>query len=332
MIKVGINGIGRIGKLVFRLIHNCDDMEIVAVNDPMPMLTLVHLLKYDSVHGAFGCQVAGDEDRAFLRINGHEIAKYDRLHPGEIPWNKHDVDVVIESSGMFLTRGALEAHLQPGVKRVILSCPPDEPLDNMVVSGVNEHTLEPGHRIVSNASCTTNCIAPLLKLFDEAWGIDRAFMNTVHPYTNSQNVMDGPHKDLRRARCANENIIPTTTSAIKAVHDIMPSMRDRFDGFASRVPVSCGSFVELNAILIEKASKADVNNLVFEASRNQMRNIIEYCEDPVVSGDIVGNPHSSVFDAPMTRVLGDNFIQVLSWYDNEYAYSSRLTELVRLLA
>ncbi len=331
MIRVGINGFGRIGKLVFRLIHDRDDMEVVAVNDPMMMRALVHLLRYDTVHGAFGYQVEGDEEREMLRINGHEIRKYARFHPEKIPWSMHDVDVVIESSGVFLTRDVLEAHLQEGVEKVILSCPPKEPLDNMVVIGVNEDTLEPRHRVVSNASCTTNCIAPLLKLFDTTWSIDRAFMNTVHPYTNSQNVMDAPHTDLRRARCANENIIPTTTSAIKAVKDIMPSMKDRFDGIATRVPVSCGSFVELNAIFASKVSKADINNLVFEASRKNLRAIIQYCEDPVVSSDIIGNPHSAIFDSLSTRVLGENFVQVLAWYDNEYGYSSRLVELISLV-
>ncbi len=332
MIRVGINGFGRIGKLVFRIIHHRDDMEVVAVNDPMEMRVLVHLLKYDTVHGPFGHIVEGDASRGLLRINGHEIKKYACTHPEEIPWDSHDVDVVIDSSGLFLTRELLERHLKPGVQRVILSCPPKEPLDNMVVVGVNEDTLRPEHRIVSNASCTTNCIAPLLKLFDEAWGIDRAFMNTVHPYTNSQNVLDAPHKDLRRARSAGENIIPTTTSAIKAVKDIMPFMTGRFDGFASRVPVSDGSFVELNAILNSKVGIANINTLVLEASQNKMRGIIEYCEDPVVSSDILGNPHSAVFDSLSTRVLGDNFIQILAWYDNEYAYSSRLAELIRLQA
>ena len=331
MIRVGINGFGRIGKLVFRLIHRRNDMEVVAVNDPMMMRALVHLLRYDTVHGAFGHQVEGDEARDILRVNGHEIKKYARFHPEKIPWSDHEVDVVIESSGVFLTRDVLSAHLQPGVSKVILSCPPKEPLDHMVVIGVNEDTLDAGHRMVSNASCTTNCIAPLLKLFDEAWGIDRAFMNTVHPYTNSQNVMDAPHTDLRRARCANENIIPTTTSAIKAVREIMPSLADRFDGYATRVPVSDGSFVELNALLKSKVSKAAINNLVFEASRQHLRAIVAYCEDPVVSSDIVGNPHSAVFDALSTRVLGDDFMQILAWYDNEYAYSNRIVELIRLL-
>ncbi len=331
MIKIGINGFGRIGKLVFRLIHERTDMEVVAVNDPMMMRALVHLLKYDTVHGGFGHQVKGDEHHNLLHVNGQCIRKYARFHPDKIPWDEHGVDVVIESSGAFLTRDVLQGHLKPGVKKVILSCPPKEPLDNMVVLGVNESTLSSEQVIVSNASCTTNCIAPVMKVIDAHAGIDRGMMNTVHPYTNSQNVMDAPHTDLRRARCANENIIPTTTSAIRAVKDVMPQMRDRFDGFATRVPVSDGSFVELNAILKRSVTRTEINDLFYEAARQEMRGIIQYCEDPVVSSDIVGNPHSAIFDSLSTRVLGGDFIQVLAWYDNEYGYSSRLVELINLL-
>ncbi len=330
-IRVGINGFGRIGKLVFRLIHDRTDMEVVAVNDPMMMRALVHLLKYDTVHGRFGHEVHGGDGEDMLYVNGHAIRKYAMFHPDKIPWSDHQVDMVVESSGVFLTRDVLGGHLQPGVRKVILSCPPKEPLDHMVVIGVNEKSIRPEHRIISNASCTTNCIAPILSILEANWGIDRALMNTVHPYTNSQNVMDAPHTDLRRARCANENIIPTTTSAIKAVKDMMPYLKDRFDGFATRVPVSDGSFVELNAILKKPVTRQSLNQCIFEASQGQMEGIVQYCEDPVVSSDIVGNPHSAVFDALSTRVLGGNFIQILVWYDNEFAYSNRLVELIALL-
>ncbi len=332
MIRVGINGLGRIGKLVFRLLHSSDCMQVVAVNDPMMMRAFVHLLKYDTVHGSFGRAVEVDEDRDILSVEDKEIKKYSVFHPENIPWSDHQVDVVVESSGVFLTRDVLQGHLQKGVGKLILSCPPREPLDNMVVIGVNDHTLRPDQIMISNASCTTNCIAPVLKVLDEVYGIDRAFMNTVHPFTNSQNVMDAPHTDLRRARCANQNIIPTTTSAIKAVKEVMPEMIDRFDGFATRVPVSAGSFVELTALLRREATSRDINNLFYEASRGKMIGIIEYCNDPVVSSDIVGNPHSAVFDAQSTRVLGGNFVQLLVWYDNEYAYSSRLIDLIKLLS
>ena len=331
MIRVGINGIGRIGKLVFRMIHHREDMEVVVVNDPMPIYTLTHLLRYDSVHGGFGRAVTTCEDQVHFRVNGHVVRKYSHSQPHQIPWHEHDIDIVIDSSGRFLTYNKLLGHLQEGVKKVILSCPPEEPLDNMVVIGVNEDSLKPEHKIISNASCTTNCIAPILKLIDEKFGVDRAFMNTVHPYTNSQNVLDGPHKDLRRARCANENIIPTTTSAIKAVREIMPHLKDRFDGFATRVPVSDGSFVELTALLNEKVTQAELNKLFFDAVNGVMKGIIDYCEDPIVSKDIVGDPHSAIFDALSTKVIGGNFIQILIWYDNEFGYSNRIVELIDLV-
>ncbi len=331
MIRVGINGIGRIGKLVFRMIHHRDDMEVVVVNDPMSIETLTHLLRYDSVHGGFGRDVTTCDDLVHFRVNGHVYRKYDYSQPHQIPWHKHDIDIVIDSSGRFLTYNKLMGHLQEGVKKVILSCPPEEPLDNMVVIGVNEESLKPEHKIISNASCTTNCIAPILKLIDEKFGIDRALMNTVHPYTNSQNVLDGPHNDLRRARCANENIIPTTTSAIKAVREIMPHLKERFDGFATRVPVSDGSFVELTALLNDEVTREELNKLVFDAANGAMKGIIDYCEDPIVSKDIVGDPHSAIFDALSTKVLGGNMIQILIWYDNEFGYSNRIVELIDLV-
>lgn len=328
MIRIGINGFGRIGKLVFRLIGERPDMEVVAVNDPMLLKTLVHLLKYDSVHGRFGQEIHADDTREMLLVQGREIRKYAYYHPSKIPWSAHKVDVVIESSGIFLTKDGLNGHLQAGAGKVILSCPPKEKLDAMVVIGVNDEVLSPSHRLISNASCTTNCVAPVLKVLNERWGVDRAFLNTVHPYTNSQNVMDAPHQDLRRARCANENIIPTTTSAIRAVREIMPEMDDRFDGFATRVPVSDGSFVELSVLLRDPSNPEEINAHFREVAGGQLKGILEYCPDPVVSKDIVGNPHSAVFDALSTRVLGGNFIQVVAWYDNEYAYSSRVVDLV----
>lgn len=331
MVRIGINGIGRIGKLVFRLAHQRHDMEVVAVNDPMAIETMVHLLKYDSVHGIFSRNISIGNNRGEILADGTVVSKLTALHPEDINWHDYNVDIVVDCSGEFLTMQTLAGHLKPGVKKVILSCPPSERLDNMVVLGVNEHTLLPGHRIISNSSCTTNCIAPILKILNNHLGIDRAMMNTVHPYTNSQNVIDAPHKDLRRARCANENIIPTTTSAIKAVQQIIPSLKGHFDGFASRVPVSDGSFVELNAILKVKTNPKEINDLIFRVSKGDLNGIVEYCEDPIVSKDIVGNPHSAVFDSLCTRVLGGDFIQILAWYDNEFAYSNRIIELIALL-
>lgn len=328
MIRVGINGFGRIGKLVFRLMQQRQDMQVVAVNDPMLLPTLVHLLKYDTVHGRFGQHVSGDEASSMLYVNGRGMKKYSFFQPGKIPWSDHQVDVVVESSGLFLTRDMLQGHLQHGVRKVILSCPPKEKLDNMVVMGVNDHTLDPQQQIISNASCTSNCVAPLLKVLQEHFGIDRVMMNTVHPFTNNQKVMDSPHHDLRRARSAAANIIPTTTTAIKAVREILPWLQDRFDGFATRVPVCDGSFVELNLILERTTTAEEVNSLFEMAARKQMKGIIQYCEDPIVSSDVTGNPHSAVFDALSTRVLGGTFVQLLAWYDNEYGYSSRMLDLI----
>ncbi len=332
MLRVGINGIGRIGKLVFRMACEETGMEVAAVNDPMPIQSMVHLFKYDTVHGMFSPQVRADEIKERIGVNGYWVQKYGFREPADIPWDQHGVEVVVDASGHFLDRPALAPHLKKGVWHVILSCPPKSKLDNMVVLGVNDDTLEASHQIISNASCTTNCIAPVLKLLDQKWGVDRAFMNTVHPYTNSQNVTDGYHEDLRRARCANQNIIPTTTSAIAAVQEIMPSLRGRFDGFASRVPVSDGSFVELNAILRGEVRKEEVNDLFRVAAQHHMKGILQYTDDPLVSSDIVGNPHSAIFDALSTRVLGGNFLQILVWYDNEFAYARRLVELISLLA
>jgi glyceraldehyde 3-phosphate dehydrogenase len=332
MIRIGINGFGRIGKLVFRLMAQRNDMEVVAVNDPMLLKTLVHLLKYDSVHGRYGQDIHGDEASGMLVVNGKKIKKYAHYQPSRIPWGDHGVDIVIESSGIFLTREGLNGHLEGGAGKVILTCPAKETLDAMVVIGVNEQSLFSGHRLISNASCTTNCVAPVLKALNDRWGVDRAFLNTVHPYTSSQNVMDGPHQDLRRARCANENIIPTTTSAIRAVKEILPEMDGRFDGFATRVPVSDGSFVELCVVLKNKTSREEINGHFQELASGPMQGILEYCTDPLVSKDIVGNPHSAVLDALSTRVLDGNFVQLVAWYDNEYGYSSRVVDLVRLLS
>lgn len=328
MIRVGINGIGRIGKLVFRLVHEHPNMSVAAINDTMPAATLVHLLKYDSVHRGFGRAVTVSPDNGRIRVNGQEIIKYEEHAPARIPWDAHNVDVVIDASGRFLTRKELQDHLKSGVKRVILSCPPKDQLDMMVVIGVNDQELKPEHRIISNASCTTNCIAPVIKVLQDYAGIDRAFMNTVHPYTNSQNLLDAPHADMRRARSAAENIIPTTTSAIKAVQTLFPALKGSFDGFASRVPVSDGSFVELNAIIKKEVTASELNLRFQQAAREEMSGIIEYCEDPIVSKDVIGNPHSAIFDALCTKVLGNNFIQVLAWYDNEFAYSNRVVELI----
>lgn len=330
-ITVGINGFGRIGKLFFRHCFNCKEIDMIVVNDLMDIHTLAHLLKYDTVHGPFNGEVKV-EDPHTLMVNGHRVFYYSEKHPSQIPWENHNPDYIIESSGMFTTRDALEAHLRPGIKKVLLSCPPTDAIDRNIVIGVNEQELQATDRIISNLSCTTNCMAPLLKILDEHYGIETAFMNTVHPYTNNQRIIDAPHKDLRRARTAAANIIPTTTTAIDAVISIMPHLKGKFDGIATRVPVPDGALIELTARFINEVSVESINNLIASKAANELLGILAYTEDPIVSSDIVNNPHSGIFDSLCTKVLGKHTAQMIIWYDNEFAYSKRLAELVLLMA
>ena len=329
-IKVGINGFGRIGKLVFRHSFNCPDIDMIVVNDLMDVKMMVHLLKYDTVHGPFGKDVEIINENKLL-VDGHIIHYYSAKSPSEIPWESHNLDYIIESSGIFTNKSALEKHFRPNIKRVVLSCPSTDKVDKNVVIGVNEHELLPSHKIISNTSCTTNCIAPLLKILNDNFGIEKVFMNTVHPYTNNQRIIDAPHKDFRRARAAAANIIPTTSSAINAVIDIMPHLKGKFDGIATRVPVSDGSLIELTALLSNDVNIEKINSCVKNASENKFKDILAYTEDPIVSSDIINNPHSGIFDALSTKVLGGNFVQLVIWYDNEFAYSKRLVELLQLL-
>lgn len=291
---------------------------------------MAHLLKYDTVHGPFDKNVEIVNENKLI-VDGQVIFYYSAKNPSEIPWQLHDLDYIIESSGNFTDKPSLEKHFRTGIKKVILSCPATDTLDKNVVIGVNEQELIASHRIISNTSCTTNCIAPLLKILNENFGIEKAFMNTVHPYTNNQRIIDAPHKDLRRARAAAANIIPTTSSAIKAVIDIMPYLKDKFDGFATRVPVSDGSLIELTALLSQNVSVDKMNSCIKNATKEHYKGILSYTEDPIVSSDIINNPHSGIFDALSTKVLGGNFVQLVIWYDNEFAYSKRLVDLVLLL-
>ncbi|MDP4210305.1 MAG: type I glyceraldehyde-3-phosphate dehydrogenase [Bacteroidota bacterium] len=325
-IRVGINGVGRIGKLVFRLLNESEKFELVAVNDPMPPEILKTLLRYDTIHGKFA-DIEQPNKNLFV-VNGKEIALSHEYSPELIPWHKYGVDCVIEASGKFKTRQALERHIQSGAKRVMLSQPSDDDLDSIIVLGVNEETLSPNDRIISNASCTTNCLAPLIKTIDNSFGLQNAFFNTVHPFTNNQSLMDGPHPDPRRSRSAFCNIIPTTSTAVKALKKVMPEMQDRIDGFATRVPVPLGSYIEITAQLDQNVTKEIVNNSFLEASKKFRKGILEYCSDPIVSSDIIGNSNSAIFDSLCTKVLGNNFVQVLAWYDNETAYSNRIVDLI----
>ncbi len=326
-IRIGINGLGRIGKLVLRHSFKYPEIEVVAVNDLMDIETMIHLLKYDTVHGKINKPVRRSGASSVF-VNGNSFEVYAHKTPDNIPWEKHHLDYIIESSGMFTTRESLQGHLRNGIKKVILSCPATNKLDKNIVIGVNDNSLTAQDRIISNTSCTTNCIAPVLHILNERFGIDKAFMNTVHPYTNNQRIIDAPHSDLRRARAAAANLIPTTTSAIKAVEDVIPYLKGRFDGFATRVPLVDGSLVELTALLNADVSVETLNNTIASAADGQLSGILEYTEDPIVSSDIINNPHSGIFDALSTKVLGKRFVQLIVWYDNEYAYSKRIVELI----
>ncbi|MEI6853079.1 MAG: type I glyceraldehyde-3-phosphate dehydrogenase [Bacteroidota bacterium] len=328
-IHIGINGFGRIGKLVFRLMQEDPAFEVVGINDTADIKTLAHLLKYDSAHGAFNgsVEVKGEN----LLVNGKSINIYHENLPANIPRTMHGADIVIESSGMFLTREILAGHLESGAKKVILTCPPQDPLDKTIIIGINENSLTEKDNIISNASCTANSVAPMLKVLHENFGVVQAFMNTVHPATNNQRLIDAPHKDLRRSRTALTNIIPTTSTAIPIVIELMPYLKEKFDGLATRVPVEDGSLIEITAQLNSKVTLEEINKAFYDASVGQLKNIIQYCSDPIVSSDVIGNSHSLVFDSLLTKVLSGNFIQVIGWYDNEYGYSNRVVDLAKLI-
>ena len=326
MTRVGINGFGRIGRSVFRILAERQDVEVAVINDLFPNDELAYLLKYDTVMGIFEGQVSSDDD--FLHVDGRKIVMTDEKSATAIPWGQHGVDVVIESTGVFRTRAKLAGHLEAGAKKVILTVPAEDEIDAMVVMGVNGEKIGPQHRIVSNASCTTNCLAPVAKVLDEAFGIEEGFMTTVHAYTNDQRLADVPHKDLRRSRAAAENIIPTTTGAARAVGKVLPQLKGRLDGTALRVPVPDGSIVDFVARLRARPTTAEVNATMRAAAEGPLRRILEYSEVPLVSSDIIGNPHSSIFDALSTRAEGDGYAKVVAWYDNEWGYSNRVVDLL----
>ena len=328
-ITVGINGFGRIGRSVFRILSDRDDINVLAINDLFENEQLAYLLKYDTVMGIFPKTVKIEGNS--MDVNGSRVAMTAHRDPAEIPWKKLGVQIVIESTGVFRHREPLEKHFTAGAEKVVLTVPAKDEIDATIVLGVNDAELKPEHRIVSNASCTTNCLAPIAKILDEAFGIQEGFITTVHAYTNDQRLADVPHKDLRRSRAAGENIIPTTTGAAKAVGKVLPQLRGKLDGLAMRVPVPDGSIVDLVCRLAKKASKDDVNGAVRAGAEGPMQKIVEYSEAPLVSSDIIGNPHSSIFDALSTSSLGDGYIRIISWYDNEWGYSNRVVDLIERL-
>ncbi|MDR4504214.1 MAG: type I glyceraldehyde-3-phosphate dehydrogenase [Candidatus Scalindua sp.] len=326
-IKVGINGFGRIGRNVCRIIAKESNVEVVAINDLTDSKALSILLKYDSVHGRFDGTI--DVKDNALVVNGKELALFKERDPSKIPWGNLGVDVVVESTGIFTKRSDCEMHLQAGAKKVVLSAPSKEKLDATIVFGINTHDLKPEHKIISNASCTTNCLAPLAKTINDNFGIEKGLMTTIHAYTNDQRVTDSMHSDLRRARAAAVNIIPTTTGAAKAIGEVIPELKGKLDGLAMRVPVVNGSVTDLVVSVKKTVSVVDVNNAMKDAADNHLKGILEYCEDPIVSSDIIGNKHSCIFDVRSTYVAGGNLIKVIGWYDNEWGYSNRMVDLIQ---
>ncbi len=327
--RLAINGFGRIGRNVFRVLYQgYPDVEVVSINDITSPETLAHLLKYDSVHGPFPGAVKSAKDG--IAVDGRRIEVSAERDPSKLPHAANGIDFVVESTGIFTSREACQKHLDAGAKRVLLTVPPKDENDAMVVLGVNERSLKASDRIISNASCTTNCLAPVAKVLHEAFGIERGLMTTVHAYTNDQQVLDLPHKDLRRARAAALNIIPTTTGAARAVGQVLPELAGRLDGVALRVPVPDGSVVDLVAELSRETTIAEVNRAFAAAAEKPLKGILEYSEDPLVSSDIVRNPHSAVFDAQSTMVMAGRMVKVIAWYDNEWGYSNRVVELMLL--
>ncbi len=326
VIKVGINGFGRIGRTFFRTVWQNPNIQVVAINDLAPAATLAHLLKYDSVHGVFDGEILA-QDNAIL-VDNEQIAVQNADHPKFIQWP--DVDIVIEASGKFRNREVLEMHLKNGAKRVILSVPPEKDDIPMVVIGVNDHIINQEDLIISNASCTTNNAAPMLKVMDELCGIEQAYITTVHSYTTDQSLHDRPHRDLRRARAASQSIVPTTTGAAKALTKIFPSLSTVIGGAGIRVPVLNGSLTDITLNVKESVSIEQVNNAFKSAATYSLKGVLSYTEDPIVSIDIVGNPHSCIFDSGMTSVIG-KMIKIIGWYDNETGYTNRLSDLILLI-
>jgi glyceraldehyde 3-phosphate dehydrogenase len=330
-IKVGINGFGRIGRLTFRALLNKKNIEVVAFNDLTDAKTLAHLFKYDSIHGKFNGEIAVDGDS--LVINGKKIRVYAEKDPANLPWKDLGVEIVAECTGLFRTREKMSKHLTAGAKKVVLSVPSDnkEDVDLTVVLGVNDNQLTSEMKLISNASCTTNCLAPVAKVLNDKFGIIKGLMNTIHSYTNDQIILDAPHKDLRRARAAAISMIPTKSGAAKAIGLVIPELDGKVDGFAVRVPTPDGSLVDLTCELSRNVTKEEIHTAMKEAANGPMKGILEYLDEPLVSVDIIGNTHSSIYDSLMTKVIGGNLIKIIAWYDNEVGYSTRLADLIELI-
>lgn len=328
MTNVAINGFGRIGRLAFKSLLQKENVEVVAINDLTDVATLAHLLKYDSIHGRFDGSIETTNEG--LKINGKTIKVLAERDPAQLPWGDMNVDIVLESTGRFVDAEGAGKHLQAGAKKVVISAPAKGDIPTVVL-GVNDEILTGSEQILSNASCTTNCLAPVAKVLNDNFGLERGFITTIHAYTSDQSLQDGPHKDLRRARAAAINIVPTTTGAAKAVGLVLPDLKGKLDGNAVRVPTPTGSLTDLVCTLSKEVTKEEINAAMKAAAEGPMKGILEYTEDPIVSSDIIGNTHSSIFDAQMTSTNG-NVVKVVSWYDNEAGYSSRVADLISKIA
>jgi glyceraldehyde 3-phosphate dehydrogenase len=329
-IKVGINGFGRIGRNLFRASCKDPQLEYVAVNDITDAKTLAHLLKYDSILGGYCEDVKATADA--IVINGKEIKVFAEKDPANIPWEKLDATVVVEATGKFKTKDDALKHMRGSVKKVIFSAPATDP-DLTIVLGVNETAYDPArHHILSNASCTTNCLAPVVKVLHESFGVEKAFMTTIHSYTNDQRILDQPHKDLRRARAAAISQIPTTTGAAKAVGLVLPELKGKIDGISIRVPTPNVSVVDLVALLKQKTNEKDINAAFKKAAEGRLKGILAYTEEPLVSVDFMANPHSAIIDTEYTKMVDENLVKVLAWYDNEWGYSCRLADLIKYIS
>jgi len=329
MKKIAINGFGRIGRLVFRAAMDDENIQIIAINDLTDTKTLAHLLKHDSVHGKFKKDVSYNDSN--LIVDGKEIKVLSERDPKNLPWKDLNIDVVIESTGIFTDKEKCSWHILAGAKKVILTAPSKGNLDLTIVKGVNEHVYNPEeHHIVSNASCTTNCLAPIVKVLNDNFKVVQGFMTTIHSYTADQRLVDSPHSDLRRARSAAINMVPTTTGAAKAVSLVIPELKDKLDGIAIRVPTADGSITDFVCEVEKETTKEEINSLILSVSKNELKGIIDYLEYPAVSSDIIGNPASSVFDPEYTKVSG-KMIKIMSWYDNEWGYSNRVVDLIKML-
>ena len=327
--KIAINGFGRIGRLVLRAGLDNRNLDFAAVNDITDAKTLAHLLKYDSIHGPLETPVKADGNA--ILVNGKKIEVFSEKDPKNLPWKKLGIDIAVEASGKFTEREGASQHLTAGARKVLISAPAKGP-DVTLVLGVNQKNYDPAkHNLVSIGSCTTNCLAPVAKVLDDNFGIAKGFMNTVHAFTNDQRTQDQPHKDLRRARAASLSLIPTTTGAAKAISEVLPGLKGKLDGIAVRVPVADGSLLDLTCVLEKETTAEEVNAAMKKAAEGELKNILEYQTDPIVSVDVVGNPHSAIFDSLSTAVVGKNLVKVLAWYDNEWGFSCRMVETLELM-